>query len=453
MIVTGNFGRKRIIDQMANKTLLLASSICFLFFLFFYGLSSRDNLQVSDEKVVFSTGMSLATRGSLAIDELQGLQDALLIGQNGRGDHLYGKYFPGNVVSIAIAYKLFEHQNDRPFFMDGYDFVSAPSTIGARWSMGINAFYGALAMTALLILLKRYFDWKTTITTVILTGICSDWWYQSRGLLSEVGAGAFLMVSLCLASYKKPYLSSLFLAISILFRPTNLLALPIWGFAVWRNGKRAIWSGLFVVAGLLALAFYNWLRFYSPFIFGYNGEAFRSNLLIGLYGLLLSPGRSLFLYSPILALAIPGTWFFYKRERTLTLACIITVIAYIFTIALWNSWDGGVTWGSRLLTPIVPILGFLVAPAIELALKNKKELIAVLFLAILGLGVQVLALVRDPHRVMVEQVLSVDGTIPYWWTVHTVQDSWIALQIRSLQNWQICDLDAYVLRQLISHCP
>jgi hypothetical protein len=442
---------------MANKTTLLASLFCFLSFLFFYGVTSRDNLQVSDEFVVFSTGMSLATRGSLAIDGLQGMQNALHIGQVGRGDHLYGKYFPGNVVSIAIAYNLFEHHNDQPyyqpFYMDGYGYVSAPSSIGAHWAMGINAFYGALAMAALFILLKRYFDLKTTITTIILIGVCSDWWYQSRGLLSEVGAGAFLIISLCLASYKKPYLSSLFLAISILFRPTNLVALPIWGFAIWRNWKKAIWSGLFVVASLLALAFYNWLRFQSPFIFGYNSETFRSNLLVGLYGILLSPGRSLFLYSPIVAFAIPGAWLFYKRDKSLTMACIITVLTYMGTIALWESWDGGATWGSRLLTPIVPILGFLIAPVIELALKNKKDLMVVIFLAILGLGVQVLALIRDPHRVLVEQVLGVYGHIPYWWTVHTVQDSWMALQIRSLQNWTLCDIDSYVLRQLISHCP
>ena len=197
---------------MANKTIILVSSICFLFF-FLYGLTSRGNLQVSDEVTVFSTGLSLATRGSLAIDELQGLQknNCLPFGQIGRGDHLYGKYFPGNVVSVAIAYKLFEQQNDPPHIINGYNYIAAPSLIGAQWAMGINAFYGAMAMIAMLILLKRYFAWKTTVATVLLLGICSDWWYQSRGLLSEIGAGTFLIISLCLAAYKKPYLGSLFL--------------------------------------------------------------------------------------------------------------------------------------------------------------------------------------------------------------------------------------------------
>ena len=51
------------------------------------------------------------------------------------------------------------------------------------------------------------------------------------------------MLSLCFAVYEKPYGSALGLALSILFRPTNLLALPIWGWSVWRKGFRALFPG------------------------------------------------------------------------------------------------------------------------------------------------------------------------------------------------------------------
>jgi len=437
---------------MANKTIYAVGLAFFSFFLFFYGITSRGNLQLSDEVTVFATGLSLATRGSLAIDELQELQNVLSIGQIGHDNHLYGKYFPGNVFSIAIVYKLAEKQYDQPFFLYGYE--AAPSIAGVRLAIKINALYGALAMTAHFFLLKRYFDWRTTIITVLLTGICSDWWYQSRGLLSEVGAGAFLMTSLCFAAYKKPYSSSLAFAISILFRPTNLIAFPIWVFAILHSKRTAIWSGAIIFAGLIALALYNWVRFASPLNFGYSSsEHFSSSLLFGLYGVLLSPGRSIFLYSPILTLAIPGTWFFYKREKALAIACMITILAYLVTIASWYAWDGGVSWGSRLLTPIIPILGFLVAPAIEYAQKNIKDMIIVLLLALLGLSVQVIALARDPIRIMEEQVFSADAKIHYGWTLHTLQNSWIALQAKSLQNWQLCDLDSYTLRHLLTHCP
>ena len=439
-----------VYKNWANRNIFLAGLAVFSFFLFFYGITSRGGLQLSDEVTVFATGLSLATRGSLAIDQLQNLQNSLSIGQIGRDNHLYGKYFPGNVISVALVYKLAEKQNDQSYFIDGYE--AAPSITGVTWAIKINAFYGAVALTALFFLLKRYFDWKTTIITVLLLGLCSDWWYQSRGFLSEVGAGAFLMVCLCFAAYKKPYLSSLALALSILFRPTNIIALPIWGYAFWRSGRKAIWSVLFVVAGLCALAFYNWIRFSSPFNFGYSSiERFGSSVLFGLYGILLSPGRSIFIYSPVLTLAIPGAWSFYKKEKILTIICTITILAYLVIIASWYSWEGGVSWGSRLLTPIVPILGFLVASTIEFALKNKRDMIVVGIFAILGFSVEIIALARDPIRVMNEQVFN--GSIHYGWTLHTVQYSWLVLQIKSLQNWRLCDLDANPLRYFLGHCP
>jgi hypothetical protein len=38
-----------------------------------HGVTSRSGLQVVDEVAVFATGMNLATKGTLAIDELQWL--------------------------------------------------------------------------------------------------------------------------------------------------------------------------------------------------------------------------------------------------------------------------------------------------------------------------------------------------------------------------------------------
>ena len=78
----------------AHRQQLLAGSLCFVSFLLFYGLTSRGNLQTSDETAVFATGISLATRGNLAIDELQWLDSRVNVGQKGRDGHFYTKYFP-----------------------------------------------------------------------------------------------------------------------------------------------------------------------------------------------------------------------------------------------------------------------------------------------------------------------------------------------------------------------
>ncbi len=314
-----------------------------------------------------------------------------------------------------------------------------------------NAVFGALAMTALFLLLNLYFDWKISLITILLVGICSDWWYQSRGFFSEVGAGAFLISSLYFAALEQPYQSSFALGLSLLFRPTNIIALPIWAKATWNKRRTAIWSGVGIVFGLIILAFFNWTRFGSVFQFGYVNEGFTSNVFIGLYGILLSPGRSLFVYSPILTLAIPGAWLLYKREKALTLLCMWTVGSYLILVASWHNWDGGWSWGSRLLTPIVPVLGFLVAPAIEYAWRKRGDILVIAALAVLGFGVQIIALASDPIQILVNSVIY--GGINYNETIATIHNSWLVLQLRSLQHWQICDLDAYTLRQWFTSCP
>src|SRR5712691_802344 len=322
--------------------------VCFFFFLAVYGITSRGKLQASDEAAVFASGVSLATMGHLAIDELQWLQEHVNIGERGPDGHLYTKYFPGNIFGVALIYKLTARADDQPYLW-GRELAS--SATGASWALRVNALWGAIGMTALLFLVRRYFDWRTAITTVALIGICSDWWYQSRGLFSEIGAGAFLTASLCLASYDKAYSSSQALALSILFRPTNIFALPVWAVGAWRKPQAAIGSGVIVIAVGAFLCWFNYIRFGSILNFGYASERFGGPFLKNLEGVLFSPGRSPFVYSPILIFAIPGAWLLYKKERTLALLCLFIIVAYVVTVARLFNWAGGTSWGSRLLTP------------------------------------------------------------------------------------------------------
>ena len=66
-----------------------------------------------------------------------------------------------------------------------------------------------------------------------------------------------------------------------------------------------------------------------------------------------------------------------------------------------------------------------------------------------GIGIQTLALARDPLIVM-DQVIQ--GNIPYQDTIFTIHNSWPAIQLKSLESWSLCDLDAYHLRNLLPQC-
>jgi hypothetical protein len=52
---------------------------------------------------------------------------------------------------------------------------------------------------------------------------------------------------------------------------------------------------------------------------------------------------------------------------------------------------------------------------------------------------------------MIDEVAA--GKIKYEDTLYTVPNCWLALQIRSLTNWQPCDVDSYTLRRLFMTCP
>ena len=426
---------------------LIAGSICFLCFLLFYGITARGKLQASDEAAVFASGISLATSGHLAIDPLRSLQARVNIGAEGPDGHLYTKYFPGNVFTVAMIYKLTARADDQPYI---WSIEIAPSITGARWALRVNALWGALGMTALLFLVRRYFGWRTAIITVVLIGTCSDWWYQSRGLYSEVAAGALLIASIYFALSDSPYRSAAALALSILFRPTNLIAAPFWMIAAWHKGKSAL-SAFVIIGGLALLAIYNWARFGSPLNFGYPEGNLNVPFLTGLHAMFLSPGRSLFVYSPVLLLAIPGIWIFFKRDRRLTVLCLFVVLGYAAVVASWGPLGWGLSWGMRLMTPTLPVLGFLMAGTIDYVFRNKWLIIVPFALGLIGFAIQIAALLRDPTHVLIDRVQS--GNVKFEETIYSVRHCWLALQIEAARHSEACDLDSYTLRRLLTNCP
>ena len=432
---------------MSSRLNLVAGAVCFFSLLLLYGITSRGKLQASDEAAVFASGISLATTGHLNIDRLKPLQEKVNLGSEGPDGHLYTKYFPGNVFAVALVYKLTARADDQPYL---WTTEIAPSITGARWALRLNAFWGALGMTALLFLLRRFFNWPIAIATVIAIGLCSDWWYQARGLYSEVAAGALVTWSLLLATMARVYSSSVLLALSMLFRPTTLLALPFVGVVVKRKPRPVILCALIIALGLFALVVYNYARFGSPFRSGYPPGNLSVPLLTGLAVLLFSPGRSIFVYSPILLLAIPGAWFFFKKEKGLALCCIFFIVAHALIVACWGPLGWGLSWGSRLMTLTLPVFGLLVAAALDRFWKNKWLLPIPILLGLLGAAVQIIALLRDPTHVLIDRVQS--GDVQFEETIYSARHCWIALQIDAARNRQPCELDSYTLRRLLTNC-
>jgi len=76
----------------------------------------------------------------------------------------------------------------------------------------------------------------------------------------------------------------------------------------------------------------------------------------GLMGLLFSPGRSLFLYNPILLLALPGLLILWRQHRPWALFVIAAFTGCLLLHAAADCFHGNCCWGPRYLCRQFPLL-------------------------------------------------------------------------------------------------
>lgn len=102
---------------------------------------------------------------------------------------------------------------------------------------------------------------------------------------------------------------------------------------------------------------YNWVRWGSPFSLGSRPTAeFAAPTWIGVYGMFLSPGKSIFLYAPPLLLTLFGLPVLLRKHRDLLLAIFLTVAPVVYVSASLIFWNGDYAWGPRYLVFATPVL-------------------------------------------------------------------------------------------------
>jgi hypothetical protein len=112
-----------------------------------------------------------------------------------------------------------------------------------------------------------------------------------------------------------------------------------------------------VIVGLGGLGLYNMLRFGNVLAAGYSGgTTFSTPLMTGLFGLLLSPGKGLFWFAPILLLLLWAFKPFWQQHRN-EAGCIAAIaVLNLLLHGLYVAWGGDGSWGPRYLAPLLPLL-------------------------------------------------------------------------------------------------
>ncbi len=128
---------------------------------------------------------------------------------------------------------------------------------------------------------------------------------------------------------------------------------------------------------------YNLLRFSDPLEFGYRepvDPGFTTPLLEGASGLLFDPEKSMFLFAPALILAPFAVVALWRGRRALVVFVLALFAATFVLAATWHSWQGGWSWGPRLVIPGVVVVLALLGPWIGSS-ATRLRVAAALFAA------------------------------------------------------------------------
>jgi hypothetical protein len=233
----------------------------------------------------------------------------------------------------------------------------------------------ALSVSLLYLLLRRRANASVALLLVAAYAFGTTTWVISSQALWQHGIAALLVIAALLLltgqyTVWRAIATGIFLGLLAANRPPDVIlagALGMYGLLFW--GRRR-WLWLMTGAALPAAALigYNFAAA-GNLLGGYGliGKArfFSHNLPEGIAGILVSPTRGLFTYSPFLLFVLlawryrPAT----REDRALTLAMTMAVTLQIVLYAKAD-WRGGLSWGPRYMTDLLPFLLWMLVPVV-----------------------------------------------------------------------------------------
>jgi hypothetical protein len=233
----------------------------------------------------------------------------------------------------------------------------------------------ALSAALLYLLLRRRAAPPVALLLTLAYAFGTTTWVISSQALWQHGMAQLLVIGTLLlltgpCTVPRALAAGLLVGLIAANRPPDAIlaaALGVYGL-FWAGRRRAalLAAAASLPAGLVLL--YN-LGVAHNLAGGYGlvGKAgyFRHDLLAGIGGLLLSPTRGLFVFSPFLLFLVLA-WRHQpsdRGERGLTLAmsagCLLQLVLYAKA-----DWRGGISWGPRYMTDLLPMLLWMLVPVV-----------------------------------------------------------------------------------------
>jgi len=150
---------------------------------------------------------------------------------------------------------------------------------------------------------------------------------------------------------------------------------------------------------MAAILVWNDLRFGSPFLTGLKEQTFGEPFLSGLLGLLVSPGKGIVWYVPLIFLLPWCVRGFYRRApyfAALSLVLTVLPLAFYSNVVFWH---GDPAWGPRYLYTAVPYLVLPLGEILTTWMRRARALrLTLLLLVVSSFLVQLSAITVTPWR-------------------------------------------------------
>lgn len=380
----------------------------FAVFQFFYLLTSSGRVRTPDEYNTLYTTESLVLHGTTAVPQAVALHNFY-----GRLD-VHGQpraaYPPGQALLCAPWYALGQYVIGK---LPGVPADDLDLVVAFTSCLSSSTFAALTLMFFFLLLIGVGIPVRAALMASGMVGLATPLFVYSAYLFSEpltssifAGVAWLLFVresSGGLISARRAAIAGLILGLATIVRPTCVVAIAVFALAVLVRDGKSGWRAAFVLgaaaaAGITVLFVHNTVLFGGPLTFGYPTTAegakklngFETPFFQGLYGFLLSPGKSVFLFAPVIVLAFLGLRSLWRRERGLAAVAVMLPAAYLLFFAKYTQWEGGYSVGPRYLVPGIVLLCLGLGPVLATGRRGVKVLAAVLFA--IGFSVQSLSL-------------------------------------------------------------
>lgn len=197
------------------------------------------------------------------------------------------------------------------------------------------------------------------------------------------------------------------------------------------------------LSALLLHCYVSYVRFGNPIFGGLNpavgnlGPTFSIyNLPHGIRGFLYSPGRSIFLYNPVLIISVMGMFMLWRKHRAWAIFILAVFISLLLLLGSFVAFHGNCNWGPRYFCRILPLL-FIPAVFFGFGKARLPGLRRWVFVVITTVSVlvQIAAVSLHHNRELGElaHAYNVDWSARYW-TMFEPEANFLKLRVINLYS-------------------